>query len=83
MSLAEHLILSQVFSRQTLLQGRGSQILHVGDLWHPVGSETDRTAAQGQPSTVPVRARCGYVPGLSCGSCWGRSPGCNTLPAPA
>lgn len=46
-ALASALRYQCCFLDQTLLQGRASQNLHVGDLWHPVGSETDRTAAQG------------------------------------
>jgi hypothetical protein len=51
---------------------------------HPVGlAQPDHAAAQGQPSTEPVRASCGSAPGLSCGSPWGRPAGCHTLPAQA
>jgi hypothetical protein len=46
-------------------------------------AQPDHAAAQGQPSTEPVRASGGSAPGLSCGSPCGRPAGCHTLPAQA
>ena len=56
----------------------------LGFVWHPGGlAPPNHAAAQGQPSTEPVRTSCGSAPGLPCGSPWGRPAGCHTLPAQA
>jgi hypothetical protein len=67
---AKHLILGQVFHDQAPQRGSGITGLARWRLvWNPVGlAQSDHAADQGQPSTEPVHASCGYAPGLPCGS---------------
>ena len=81
MYATKHLILGQVFLAYSNSAGEGSPIFMLGLVWHPVGlAQPDHAAAQGQPATEPVRVLPGSAPGLPCGSPWGRSAGCHTLP---
>jgi hypothetical protein len=80
--VAEHLIPSQVFHDQASQWVSGDhRSCTLRLVWHPVGlAQPDHAAAQGRPSTEPVRASCGSAPRLSCGSPWGEAGG---MPHPA
>jgi hypothetical protein len=56
--VAEHLIPSQVFTTRLLNGSAGDhRSCTLRLVWHPVGlAQPDHAAAQGQPSTEPVRA---------------------------